>query len=179
MRPFIQDLFFSFRSLRRNPGFTIVAVLTLALGIGGTIVIFTIIDASILRPLPYPGPDSLIILHWQDQGDISAEAFFMVRSQAHSFSSLSASYPADVGVNISATGSPQYVKALSVSKDFFQTLGILPVVGNPFSAEDDQPQAAPTAILSYGLWTESFNRDTAALGRDLPVNGKIFKIIGI
>lgn len=179
MHSFIQDLSFSFRSLRRSPGFTSIAVLTLTLGIAGNTVLFAVINSTMLRPLPYPKPDRLMILRWQDQGDVSAPAFFLVKNQAHSFSSLAALYPVEVGANISGKGSPQYVKSLSVSKEFFSTLGVLPEIGRSFSDEEDQPNAPGTAVLSFGLWTEMFNRDPSALGHELSVNGTSFKIIGI
>jgi putative ABC transport system permease protein len=175
---FIQDLTFSVRSLRKSPGFTSVAVLTLALGIAGNAVVFSFINATLLRPLPYPEPHRLVILRWQDQSDISTAAFFLVK-RARSFSFATALYPV-AGVNISsASGPPQYVKALPVSKDFFQTLGILPEIGVAFSAEQDQPYAPRTAVLSFGLWTREFNRDPSAVGHDLRVNGEDYKIIGI
>lgn len=179
MYRFLKNLTFSYRSLRRNPGFTCVAVLTLALGIAGNTAIFSVINATLLYPLPYPQPDRLMIVRWQDQSDISAPAFFMVKNHSHSFSSITALYPADAGVNLSAIGPPQYIKALSVSSDFFQTLGILPAIGDSFSAEDDRPNAPGTAVLSYGLWARSLNRDPSAIGRSLRVNGHIYKVIGI
>lgn len=178
MNPFIQDLSFSLRSLRRSPGFTFVAVLTLALGIAGNAVVFSFINATLLRSLPYPEPHRLIILRWQDQSDISASAFFLMK-RARSFSSVAALYPV-AGVNISSpTGSPQYVKALPVSGDFFQTLGILPEIGVSFNAEYDQPHVPRTAVLSYGLWMRQFNRDPSAVGHELSVNGESYRIIGI
>lgn len=179
MHLLIQDLSISIRSLRRSPGFTLVAVLTLALGISGTTAVFTLISATLLRPLPYPDPHRVFILRWQDHSDISGPAFLLIKNRVHSFSSLTALSPVNAGVNISATGQPQYVKALPVSKDFFKTLGILPAVGATFSAEEDQPHALPATVLSYRLWVQQFNRDPSVLGRELQVNGTSHKIIGI
>jgi putative ABC transport system permease protein len=177
--PFIRDLSFSLRSLRRSPGFTSIAILTLTLGIAGNIVVFTLINAALLRPLPYPEPRRLMVLQWQDQGDLSSAAFFMLKNHARSFSPVAALYVADLGMNISAGGSPQYVRALSVSHEFFRTVGVRPEIGDAFSADDDQPNAPRVAILSYGLWTHSFNRDPSALGRNVQANGETYKIIGI
>jgi putative ABC transport system permease protein len=177
--PFIKDVSFSLRSLRRSPGFTLIAVLTLTLGVLVATVLFTVINATILRTLPYPKPDRLMVLRWQDRGDVSADAFFMVKNQTHVFSSLAALYPVDVGANISGNGQPQYVKALSVSKEFFPALGVLPEIGRSFSNEEDQPNAPGTVIISFGLWTERFDRDPSALGQGLAVNSENFKIIGI
>ncbi|HKF56559.1 MAG TPA: ADOP family duplicated permease, partial [Blastocatellia bacterium] len=94
-------------------------------------------------------------------------------------SCLAAWYPFDAGVNISAAGQPQYVRALSVSKDFFQALGVPPEIGTSFDAEADQPKALHTVVLSYRLWTQMFDRDRSVLGRVLLVNGKSYKIVGI
>ncbi|MGC2698352.1 MAG: ABC transporter permease [Candidatus Angelobacter sp.] len=176
---FFQDLFFSVRALRRSSGFTLVAVLTLALGIAGTSVIFSLINATLLRQLPYPEPNRLIVLHWQDQSDISAHAFFMLKDRTHAFSSVAASYSIAVGVNLHTTGSPQYVKALSISKDFLPTLGIRPEIGNVFNAEEDEPRGPRTVILGHGLWVQGFNHDSSALGHELRINGESFTIIGI
>lgn len=155
-----------------------VAVATLALGIAGNTLVFSVVNAMLLNPLPYPEPERLVILHWQDQNDLSASAFFQVKNSTHSFSSVMAFYPVDVGVNVSGEGQPQYVKALSVSRDFFQTLGIFPELGSPFRAEQDEANAPRTVVLSYRLWSR-FDRDPSLLGRDLMVNGTACKIIGI
>lgn len=179
MHPLVQDFIVSIRSLRKSPQFTLVAVLTLTLGIAGNTLVFTLINATLLRPLPYPEPHRLIVLRWQDQSDVSAAAFFLMKNRARSFSVIAALYPVNAGVNISASGKPQYVKALPVSKDFFQTLGVLPEIGSAFNEEQDQPHAPRTAVLSFGLWTQEFNRNRSALGRDVRVNGQSYKIIGI
>ena len=139
MYSFIRDLSLSLRSLRSSPGFTSLAVLTLALGIAGNTVIFSVINATLLKSLPYPEPQRLTIVRWTDQPAVSIPAFLMLENRAHSFASLAAWYPFDVGANVSATGSPQYVRALSVSKDYFQTLGVPLEIGNPFGAEETQP----------------------------------------
>jgi predicted permease len=175
---FIQDLSFSLRSLRKSPGFTSIAVLTLTLGIAGNTVIFSVINATLLRPLPYPEPQRLVVVRWSDQPDLSIPAFFMLKNQTHSFSLLAAWYPFDAGVNISAVGLPRYVRALSVSRDFFETIGVRPEIGNPFG-EEDQPGAPRTIVLGYGLWTQLFNRDPSALGRNLLIDGESRRIIGV
>ena len=179
MYPFIRDLSLSLRSLRRSPGFTSLAVLTLALGIAGNTVIFSVINATLLKSLPYPEPQRLTIVRWTDQPAVSIPAFLMLEKRAHSFASLAAWYPFDVGANVSATGSPQYVRALSVSKDFFQTLGVPLEIGNPFGSEETQPNAPHTAVLSYRLWTQMFNRDRSAVGSTLWVNGKNCRVLGV
>jgi predicted permease len=132
-----------------------------------------------LQSLPYPDPQRLTIIRWTDQPVLSIPAFLMMKNRAHSFSLLAAWYPFDVGANISATGSPQYVRALSVSKDFFQALGVPLEIGNPFDADQTQPNAPQTAVLSHRLWTQMLNGDRSAVGRTLWVNGKSCRIIGV
>lgn len=176
---FVQDLSFSFRSLKRSPGFTFIAVLTLTLGIAGTAIVFSFINATLIRPVPYPQPHQLTIVRWQGDSDISAAAFFLLKSRVHSFSSIAAVYPVNSGVNISASGPPLYVKALPVSGGFFHTLGIRATLGSWFSPEQDQTQSPRTAILSYGLWTSEFNRDPSALNHNITVNGASYRIIGV
>lgn len=179
MHPYIQDLFFSLRSLRRSPGFTAVVVLTLGLGIAANTVIFSVVNATMLRPLPYPDADRLILVGWQNLPDLSLSAFFMVQKQSHSLSQTAAVYDSVLGVNISAPHQPLYVRSLQVSKEFFPTLGVLPELGRAFNAEDDQPNAPHVVILSDGIWTQNFSRDRSALGQKLQINGEGYKIIGI
>lgn len=179
MYSFIRDLGFSLRSLRKSPGFTLSAVLALTLGIAGNILIFSVINATLLRPLPYPEPTRLAIVSWSSRSDLAVPAFFVLKDQTHSLSRVAAWYPFDAGVNISASGPPQYVRALSVSRDFFQVLDVSPEIGMPFGAEQDQPGASHTVLLSHGLWTEMFGRDPSTVGRSMWINGESYKIIGI
>lgn len=179
MRDFVQDMHLSLRALRKNLGFSLVAITTLAIGIAGTTVIFSIINAVMLHPLPYPGSDRLVVVYWQSQNDLTASAFFMLKDRARSFSSVAAIYAEDIGVNMAGDGTPQYVRALRVSKEFFQTMGIFPEIGNPFRAEDDQPDAPHTVVLSHDLWVRAFNKGPSAEDRELRINGNAYKIIGI
>lgn len=175
----IQDLRLGFRALRKSAGFTAIALLTLSLGIAGTIIVFSVINAVLLHPLPYPHAERLTVLRWQDEGDLSARAFLVLRNYARSFSSVAALYPVDVGVNISGSVQPQYVKALSVSKEFFPTLGASPVIGRAFTAQDELPNAVRVVILSHGTWTQNFAGEPAAVGREMQINGTSYRIAGI
>ncbi len=175
----MRDLSFSLRSLRRSSGFTTITILALTLGIVGNVVVFSVVNATFLRPLPYPEPQQLMLIRWPGNPDLTVPAFFLIKNQARSFSHIAAWYPFDAGVNISGIGAPQYVRALSVSRDFFATLGVRPEMGAPLNEEDDQPGASHAAVLSYGLWTRMFNRDRTALGRNLWINGESYRIVGI
>jgi putative ABC transport system permease protein len=179
LRPLIMDLWRSLLYLRRSPGFSSIAVITLALGIAGNTAVFSIINATFLQPLPYPDQQKLVIVRWSDQPDLSASMFFLLKNRCRVFSSLAAWYPFDEGVNISAGGPPKYVRALSVSKDFFQTFGIAPQVGNVFVAEDNDPKGPRTVVLSHALWTQMFARDPSALQRTMMINNESYTVIGV
>lgn len=184
MRTLLLDISYSLRSLRRTPGFTAMAVLTLALGIAANTVVFSIVNASLLRPLPYAKPERLVILTWYGpQGrltrDISASAFFMLKDRARSFQSIAAVHVGDAGVNMAALGPPQYKRAQRVSLEFFRTLGVMPARGREFSAEESQPGGPRVAVLSYGLWEQNYNKDSSAVGSDIRINGEPHTIVGI
>ncbi len=185
MRTLIHDISYSLRSLQRTPGFTAMAVLTLALGIAANTVVFSIVNASLLEPLPYSHPDRLVILTWDGpQGrltrDISAPAFFMLKERSRSFENITAVQGINAGVNVAAAGSPQYKKAQRVSLDFFRTFGVAPVHGREFSPDEDQPGAGRNVVIvSYGVWEQNYNKDLSALGSDIRINGEPFTIVGI
>jgi len=178
LRAVVQSLSLSARSLWNNPGFTLNAIFTLALGIAGNTIVFSIVNATLLRPLPYPKPHQLLVLRSTDQGDLSAPAFFMVKDLARSFSSVAAFYPVEVGVNIAGAATPQYVRSISVSHDFFSTLGILPEMGTVFPEEEGRIAPPHTAIISHAMWVR-FGRNSSLLGHELLIDGKGYKIIGI
>lgn len=182
MQGMLQDLRHPLIFLRRAQGFASLAIVVLALGIAANTVVFSILDATLLRPLPYSDPSKLVVLHWKNQqgstGDISAQAFFMLRVRAHSIQSITAIYPLDLGVNL-AGPQRRYIKGLRVSRDFFQVLRRKPVVGRDFATADDQPGAPKTVVLSYGLWSLEFNRELGAMGQFLRINGEDYRIIGV
>jgi putative ABC transport system permease protein len=183
MRTLLQDISYSLRSLQKTPGFTVMGILTLALGIAANTVVFSIVNASLLRPLPYKSPDRLVILTWYGPHgrltrDISASAFFMVKERARFFQSIAAVHGVN-GVNVAAMGSPQYKKAERISSDFFHTLGALPILGREFSPDEEQVNGAQVVILSYGLWEQDYNKDVSALGSEIRINGESYTIVGI
>ena len=161
------------------------AVLTLALGIAANTAVFSIVNASLLEPLPYPHPNRLVILTWDGpQGrltrDISARAFLMLKERSYSFKNITAVQGVNAGVNVAAAGSPEYKKAQRVSLDFFRTFGVPPVHGREFSPDEDQPGAGRNVVIvSYGVWEQNYNKDLSALGSDIRINGEPFTIVGI
>jgi putative ABC transport system permease protein len=178
----LNDLRFAFRQLLKDPGFTAVAVLTLALGIGANTAVFSVINATLLRPFPYQNPDRLIILQERnaDGGlqDASYLNFADWRSQSTSFESMAAQREEE-SFNFSGAGEPERLQGQIVSSDFFQTLGIRPFRGRDFVAEDDRPGAVPATILSYGFWQRRFGADESVLGRAITLNDQSFTVIGV
>ena len=184
MRTLLQDISYSLRSLQKTPGFTAMGIVTLALGIAANTVVFSIVNATLLRPLPYTSPDRLVVLTWYGRHgrltrDISASAFFMLKDRARSLQNIAATHNVNAGVNVATIGSPQYKKAERVSLDFFRTLGASPILGREFNSDEEQAGGPQVVILSYGLWEQNYNRDSSALGSTIRINGEPYTIVGI
>ncbi len=177
----IQDLHYGLRQLRRNPGFTAVAIITLALGIGANTAIFSIVNGVLLNPLPYIKPGRLVALYSRtaesSHGAISYPNFLDWVRHNRSFSSLAAYRPYDY--DLTGTGEPERVPAEMVSADFFSTLGVKPVIGRLFVPEDDRLGAAPVALISSGLWARKFGSSPQVLGRQLTLNGIGYTVVGV
>jgi predicted permease len=184
MRTLLHDFSYSIRSLKKTPAFTFVAIATLALGISATVIVFSIVDAVALQPLPYGNANRVVVLRWQDrnlqpQAEVSAPVFFMLKENALSFDSIAAVYSEDIGVNLVAARGARYVTALQVSESFFETIGTQPAIGRSFRAEEDRPGASGTVVLSYRLWQSIFDHDRNVLGQNIKINGDAFTIIGV
>jgi predicted permease len=179
---FRQDVFFGLRMLRKNPGFTAIAVLTLALGIGANAAIFSVVQGVLLAPLPYRDPDRLttVLLNnfkLKSPTYLSYADFMDWRRAARSFEKMSAySWR---GYDLSAPGAPEHLEGRQISANFFSTLGVKPELGREFSAEEDRIGAAPVAIISDGLWRDRFAAQTEALGKSIVLDGVAFRIIGV
>jgi predicted permease len=178
---FLQDIRFGLRMLCKNPGFTAVAVLTLALGIGANTAVFSVVNGVLLKPLPYAQPDRLVAVYAKnkafDHSSISYPNFLdWVRDQ-HSFSGLAA-YRGD-DYNLTGMGEPQRVSAEMVSANFFPILGINPVIGRQFRPEEDQIGAQPVALISGGFWEREFGSSRDAVGKTLDLNGIGYTIVGV
>jgi putative ABC transport system permease protein len=178
---FWQDLRFGARMLLKQPGFTLIAVVTLALGIGANTAIFSIVDAVLLRPFPYPAPERLVML----QERFSAEGGFSPsypnfvdwRAQNTVFDAISA--VRQWSFNFTGAGEPERLQGRLVSAEFFSTLGVKPLLGRDFLAEEDRVGASPTVILSYGLWQRRFGNDRSLIGKHLTLNNQNFTVVGI
>jgi putative ABC transport system permease protein len=180
----IQDLRYGLRMLRKSPGFTTVAVLTLALGIGANTAIFSVVDAVLLRPLPYPDPQQLVQLHetstaWGKGGwgTASGPDFEDWHAQSRSFAGLAAGF--EDGLNLTSTAEPQRIRTLNVSVDFLSVFGAQPAQGRLFSDDDFKPGAARGVVLSYGLWRRIFGADPGIVGKSLTLSDQVYTVVGV
>ncbi len=176
-----QDVGYAFRMLRKSPGFTAVAVLTLALGISATTSIFTVVNGVILNPLPYPHPNRLVALAEKfatfAEFPVSYPDFLDWEKMNRSFGALAAYRQTDL--NLTGLAEAERVKATLVSASFFPLLGVKPIIGRNFSPEEDRIGAAPEVILSGGFWKSKFGGSADILGKVVTFDGKGYTVIGI
>jgi putative ABC transport system permease protein len=177
-----QDLRFGARMLLKQPGFTLIAVLTLALGIGANTALFSIVNAVLLRPFPYKEPERLVILRERVSAgggfSPSYPNFVDWRAQNTVFDSM-APVRTNESFNFTGAGEPERLRGRIVSAEFLSTLGIGPMLGRDFLAEEDRPGATPAAILSYGFWRRRFGEDPSVIGKQLTLNNQSFTIVGV
>jgi putative ABC transport system permease protein len=178
----IQDLRFSARMLRKNPGFTLIAVVTLALGIGANTAIFSVVHALTLRPLPYHEPDRLALMSREGRNAIRRMAISYPnyndwRERAQSFEGMASSR--STSFNLTGVERAARLRGQMVNWNFFQLLGIQPQLGRLFVSEDDRYGAPRTAILSHGMWLEKFGGDAGIIGRKLLLDGDPYEVIGV
>ena len=177
----LQDVRFGWRTLRKSPGFAAVAVLTLALGIGATTGIFSVVQGVVLAPLPYRDPDRLVIIFQKNQNaqhlSISLPDFEEWRRGARWFEQMAGFRYAQF--DLTAPGEPERVTSFEISSGFFHTLGAKLRLGREFSPQEDQAGGAPVAIISDRLWTKVFARSSRALGQSVTLNGVPRTIVGI
>jgi putative ABC transport system permease protein len=177
-----KDLKFAFRNLLKRPSFTAIAVVTLALGIGGSTSIFTVVDAALLRGLPYKSPDRLYHV-WEKtpQDAFSKREFSYPDYQDYQKNNVFESLGAYTGgrVLLSGDGEAESIFGPRVSANFFNVLGVDPILGRTFQAGEDQQGGPTVVVLSYGFWQRKFGGDPAAVGKTLAINGQTFNIIGV
>src|SRR5216683_1202209 len=178
-----QDLCFATRMLRKSPGFTAVAVLTLALGIGANTALFSVINSVLLRPLPCHDPDNLVMVwenssqHPNPHNTVSPPNFLDWQTRSTVFSSMA--YIVDVRNNLTGDGDPEEVVVQAVSANFFSLLDVNPILGPGFTPENGQAGHDNVVILSYGIWKERFAGDPAIVGKSILLNGKPQTVVGV
>src|SRR5204862_226 len=178
MNTLLQDVRYAVRMLAKSPGFTLVAVLTLALGIGANTAIFSAVNAVLLKPLPYPGSDRLV--------QVMSTGFRGVRfgvsfPDLHDLRALSQDFTGVAAVrtqrhNVTGAGDPRAVQAAAVTADLFDVLHVHPELGQGFAAAEERN---PLALLSHGLWVTNFGRDPGILGKSISLDGRSFTVVGV
>ena len=180
---FWNDLRYAIRLQRKNPGFTIVAVIALALGIGANTAIFSVVNTVLLRPLPYKDPERLVMV-WEEatkagypQDTPAAANFVDWRTQNQTFEGMAAI--TDDSFNLTGTGDPERLEGQRVSTDLFPLFGVEPQIGRVFTAAEDQPGNERVVLLSYGLWQRRFGGDAGIVGKTLQLNGAGYTVVGV
>jgi putative ABC transport system permease protein len=178
----LQDVRYGLRMLLKNPGFTAVAVLTLALGIGANTAIFSVVEAVLIRPLPYPDSGRLIwisrVLPAIHARLVASTDYIAWLEQNKTLAGISA-FEASGGYSLTGRGVARRVPAAAVSSNFFSTLGVQPFLGRAFTADEDRPGGHPVVLLSYSFWRRHFNSDQNVLGQTLTLDNQIHTIVGV
>lgn len=183
---FTREIRFAARALLKSPVFTLTTVLTLAVCIGANTALFSVVDAVLLRPLPYPEPERLaeVITRFEgkgtdlDEDSQNGQTWFLIRDRAQGYDAAVASGLAS-GVNFAADGRVEYVQQERVGAGFFRVLGIAPLLGREFSSEEDTPGGPAVALLSHRLWQRAFQADPSVLGREVMLRGVSHQIVGV
>ncbi len=177
------DIKHAFRMFRQNPGFTATALAALALGIGANTAIFSVINAVILKPLPYPAPDRLVtLMNTSPQGSgpaASVPKFNVWRRQTQVLEDVTAYDTGGPGLNLSGGDRPEQLKGIHVSQDFFRLFGGQTLVGRTFTADEDRPRGGNLVVLSNGIWQRRFGSNPAIVGKSIVLGGESYTIIGV
>jgi len=184
-----QDLRYGQRVLRKSPGFTTVAVLTLALGIGATTAMFSVVNGILLKPLPYPHPERLVEVGLDLPGinqfnwPLSPVEYFTFREQGRTFQDIGLYYTGFGGnlysANVTGLGRPEHVPALGVTDGVLPILEVTPLLGRSFTRADDEPGSSDTVMITYGYWRSKFGGDRSVIGKTIDIDGKPSTIIGV
>ncbi len=182
----LKDMHNALRSMRRNPGVTLVSVATLAVGIGATAAILSVVEAVVLRPLPFPDPDRVVML-WETGGGgqamLSPRDYLDLRARVRSFEHFAANWGNGLAVqgscSLAGKSQPEAVNCASVTHNFFAALGVGPVIGKAFAEADERFSSPQVAVLSHRLWLRRFGGDPLAIGRRVKVDGSPVTVVGV
>ncbi len=183
MRTFWQDLRYGARMLLKSPGVACVALLAIALGVGANTTIFSVVNSVLLRPLPFAAPDKLVKVWTTDarrgRNDlpVSYPNFTDWRTESQTFEAMTAY--SEASATLSGEEVPEQLKGVAVTADMFPVLGVRPLVGRPFSAEEEKPGAAPVVVISHGLWQRRFGADPKVVGQQVTLDGRSTTIVGV
>src|SRR5437016_1184016 len=183
LETFFQDVRYGLRSLRKKPGFTLTAVIALALGIGANSAIFSVINGVLLRSLAYREPASIVMV-WErslrggrSQNSVSPANFLEWKKRSSSFEQIAASW--DTRANLTSGGEPEEIQVQKVSADFFPVLGVPPELGRSFVRQEETPGTEPVVILGHDLWQSRFAGNRAIVGQSVTMSGKNWTVIGV
>jgi putative ABC transport system permease protein len=184
MHSILQDLRYGLRMLLKKPGFTLVALLTLSFGIGANTAIFTVVNAVLLRPLPYPESEKLMEMGRAFPGNrfgsnLSEPKFVFLRDNNQSFEAVTATQGMGSNTYLSGDNAIEYVQGAMVTAEFFRVLGVAPARGRGFTKEEDSPDGERVMILSDGLWRRRFGSDEGTVGKTIALNGTSYMVVGI
>jgi putative ABC transport system permease protein len=179
-----QDLILGLRAMGRRPGFTLVVVLTLAVGIGANTAMFSVLNAALLRPLPFPEPDRLVLGYTVFDGDasfgsVSAPDYFDCRDEADVFESLAAMLNFDTESTVTGGAGPERVHSTVISTDLFPTLGVPPFLGRNFTPEEAKPGAPRVVIVSHAYWRRRLGGSPEAVGSMVNIDGQPYAVVGV
>ncbi len=183
METLIQDLRFGLRQLRRSPAFTTIAIVTLALGIGATTAIFSVVNTVLLSPLPYPDSNRLVRLELKfprgSQASLAVPEFMAMRKATHALQDFSLYNFGSQAINLTGGDRPEQLKGEHVSANYFRLFGTTMALGRPFTPEEDRPAGPQLAVISYGLWRGRFGGDPKIVGRAIDLSGESYVITGV
>jgi len=178
-----RDIRFAVRSLLKAPGFTVVAILVMAVGIGANTAVFSVIDAVLLKPLTYPDPQSLVhLMNTGDQGSFpgaNVPKFNIWRQQTGIFQQVAAYDSGGAGLNLTGNDQPEQVQGVHVTADYFSVLGAPVIAGRTFTAAEDRPHGGNVVVLSYGLWKRRLGGDRGIVGKNIQLNGQPYQVVGV
>jgi len=184
METLIQDIRYGIRSLLKRPGFTAIALIALALGIGANTAIFSLVNAVLLRPLPFADPDRLVwvwgnISNGGNRASVAPLDFLDFRKENKTFEEFAASFGVPLHLNLTGIGEPERLSAAGVTGNYFQALGAKPALGRTFLLENEKPGSDQVAVLSYALWQKRFGGDPAIVNKTVTLDGRTFEVIGV
>src|SRR5215207_2101255 len=183
MDSLIKDILYGFRSLLKRPGFTAIALLALALGIGANTAIFSLVNAVILQPLPYQDPDRLISVYGSrnrsTRGSVGPTDFLDYRSQNKTFEQFAASGSIMLPINLTGSGEPERLNASAITGNYFDTFGVRPALGRGFLLENEKTDQDHVTVLSYAFWQTRFGGDPNIVNKTIILDGKAYEVLGV
>jgi len=184
METLIKDLRYAFRGLLKRPGFTVIALIALALGIGANTAIFSLVNAVVLQPLPFPDPDRLVwvfgnIRNGGNRASVSPPDFLDYRNHNKTFEQFAASGTMPLSVTLTGAGEPERLQVSSITGNYFQAFGVVPALGRGFTLENEKTGQDQVTVLSHAFWQRRFGGDPGIVNKTIVLNGKACEVLGV